>query len=187
MLGSETHAQISSIAVHQQVNRDSYNHDCRKQTAVEHCCLVVAVLRRLIREQEAGTLPEPPLPSADTPLEQAADMMAVATSHPTWMVQRWLRRWGQKDTLALLRHNNRCTFKLSCQLLPSGIHSARPAAVLALCKQCPDQPNGKIKHLDACLLDCDVMTLSATVKFEQSPHCLCMLCCQLPIALSEAM
>ncbi len=128
------------VASHQQVNHGRCNHDCCKQTAVEHCYLVVAVLRRLIREQEAGTLPEPPLPSADTPLQQAADMVAVATSHPTWMVQRWLQRWGQEDTLALLHHNNRCTCNLSCQLLPSGMHNARPVAVLALCKHCLDQP-----------------------------------------------
>ena len=66
-----------------------------------------AVLRRLIREQEAGVLPEPPLPSGETPPEQAADMLAVATSHPTWMVQRWVQRWGQEATLNLLHHNNR--------------------------------------------------------------------------------
>lgn len=117
-------AQISSIAFLYQVNHGRYKHDCQKQTTAEHFYLCVAVLRRLIREQEAGTLPEPPLPSADTPLEQAADMVAVATSHPTWMVQRWLQRWGQKDTLALLHHNNRCICNLSCQLLPSGIHDA---------------------------------------------------------------
>ncbi|KAA6419585.1 MAG: hypothetical protein FRX49_10510 [Trebouxia sp. A1-2] len=80
--------------------------------------LVNAVLRRLIREQEAGILPEPPLPSADTPLEQAADMMAMATSHPTWMVQRWLQRWGQKDTLALLQHNNRSAPKYAIRVSP---------------------------------------------------------------------
>lgn len=78
--------------------------------------LVNAVLRRLLREKEAGTLPEPPLPSADTANEQAADMLAVATSHPTWIVQRWLQRFGQQETLSLLHHNNRSTPKYAVRV-----------------------------------------------------------------------
>ena len=66
-----------------------------------------AVLRRLLREQEQGTLPEPPLPDTSTPQDTAAEMLAVATSHPTWMVKRWLQSWGQQETMSLLAHNNR--------------------------------------------------------------------------------
>lgn len=66
-----------------------------------------AVLRRLLREQEQGTLPEPPMPDASTPPDKAAEMLAVATSHPTWMVARWLQRWGQQEAMRLLAHNNR--------------------------------------------------------------------------------
>ncbi len=85
-----------------------------------HSC--AAVLRRLLREQEAGTLPEPPMPTTDTPLEGAADMLGVATSHPTWMVLRWLQRWGQQETLSLLEHNNRCLC-LPGHMLECGVHA----------------------------------------------------------------
>ena len=35
-----------------------------------------------------------------------ADALGVATSHPTWLVERWLRQLGRHQTLALLRWNN---------------------------------------------------------------------------------
>ena len=66
-----------------------------------------AVLRRLLRELEGGTLARPPMPSPNTPPQEAAEKLAVATSHPTWMVLRWLQRLGQAETLLLLEHNNR--------------------------------------------------------------------------------
>ena len=74
-----------------------------------HLLSCAAVLRRLLREQEQGTLPEPPMPDTSTPQDKAAEMLAVATSHPTWMVKRWLQRWGQQETMTLLAHNNRST------------------------------------------------------------------------------
>lgn len=75
-----------------------------------------AVLRRLLREQELGTLPDPPLPDTSTPQDTAAEMLAVATSHPTWMVKRWLQRWGQQETMSLLAHNNRSTHSTGLHL-----------------------------------------------------------------------
>ena len=29
-------------------------------------------------------------------------MLAIAASHPLWMVQRWLERYGEADTVKLL-------------------------------------------------------------------------------------
>lgn len=51
--------------------------------------LVNAVLRRALRE------PPPPPPS-----------LAVATSHPEWLVERWVRRLGEEEARALLEANN---------------------------------------------------------------------------------
>lgn len=78
-----------------------------------------AVLRRLLREQEQGTLPEPPMPDASTPPDKAAEMLAVATSHPTWMVARWLQRWGQQEAMRLLAHNNRSAPAYAVRVCPS--------------------------------------------------------------------
>jgi 16S rRNA (cytosine967-C5)-methyltransferase len=76
--------------------------------------LVNAVLRRLAAEAEApATRFLPP----DLP---AAERLAILHSHPRWMVERWLARFGQARTTALLEANNRAP-RLSCALHdPSG-------------------------------------------------------------------
>jgi len=59
--------------------------------------LVNAVLRRLDRERA----------SLDTPtIGDPADALALEFSHPTWLVSRWIARWGAADTRALLAANN---------------------------------------------------------------------------------
>ena len=58
--------------------------------------LANAVLRKLARQR-------PPEPQTG----DLADDLAVRYSHPTWMVRRWLARWGEGDTRALLEANNR--------------------------------------------------------------------------------
>ena len=57
-----------------------------------------AVLRRLA----AGDLP--PLPDAAS---DPALALSVAHAHPEWLVRRWLARYGQEETTALLTANNR--------------------------------------------------------------------------------
>ncbi|EFN51136.1 hypothetical protein CHLNCDRAFT_8770, partial [Chlorella variabilis] len=64
------------------------------------------VLRNVARGLEAGTLPQPPRPAQGMPPQQAAEVLAVGASHPTWLVQRWLAQYGPAATLALLKHNN---------------------------------------------------------------------------------
>lgn len=59
--------------------------------------LVNAVLRRMDREREEIA---PPLPA--DPLEA----LAISGSHPRWLVARWLARWGEEETQALLAANN---------------------------------------------------------------------------------
>ena len=59
--------------------------------------LTNGILRAILRSKEK--LPEPA--SGD-----AADDLAVRHSHPTWMVRRWLERFGPEETDALLQWNN---------------------------------------------------------------------------------
>ncbi len=59
--------------------------------------LVNAILRRIDREREqldAG------------PATNPAELLAVKYSHPSWLVQRWLDRWGPEQTIRLLVLNN---------------------------------------------------------------------------------
>ena len=59
--------------------------------------LVNAVLRRLDRERSGldRALPDDPI-----------DAMVLTHSHPRWMVQRWVTRYGREDTIVLLASNN---------------------------------------------------------------------------------
>ncbi len=29
-------------------------------------------------------------------------------SHPTWLVSRWIKQFGQEEAVQLMQHNNRC-------------------------------------------------------------------------------
>jgi 16S rRNA (cytosine967-C5)-methyltransferase len=59
--------------------------------------LVNAVLRRLDREREGL--------AAETPSDPI-DALALAYSHPRWLVARWVARWGAAETEQLLGANN---------------------------------------------------------------------------------
>jgi 16S rRNA (cytosine967-C5)-methyltransferase len=63
--------------------------------------LVNAVLRRVDRERTPASTALDPSPPAD-PLER----LALAYSHPLWLVQRWAERWGMDDLERLLAVNN---------------------------------------------------------------------------------
>jgi 16S rRNA (cytosine967-C5)-methyltransferase len=71
--------------------------------------LVNAVLRRLASDAKAAI--EKLLP-AGAPL---AERLAILHSHPAWIVERWLARTGESQTIAILEANNR-TPRLSCAL-----------------------------------------------------------------------
>lgn len=62
--------------------------------------LVNAVLRRV--ERERATLERAPAATGD-PVQD----LALRYSHPLWLVQRWVARWGMAETTVLLEHNNR--------------------------------------------------------------------------------
>ncbi|MBI1799292.1 MAG: 16S rRNA (cytosine(967)-C(5))-methyltransferase RsmB [Candidatus Eisenbacteria bacterium] len=59
--------------------------------------LVNSVLRRLCAEKDTIQIPE----------GDDAESLAVWGSHPRWMVERWLRRFGPDRTRALMLANNR--------------------------------------------------------------------------------
>ncbi|MEM1055827.1 MAG: 16S rRNA (cytosine(967)-C(5))-methyltransferase RsmB [Bacteroidota bacterium] len=61
--------------------------------------LANAVLRRLATERDQGAIAEP------TTGDLAEDL-AIRFSHPTWMVARWLDRFGDTQTRELLRVHN---------------------------------------------------------------------------------
>ena len=69
--------------------------------------LVNAVLRRIDRERD--------LPAVATPDGTAAaldrnhditERLAVRTSHPRWLLERWIAAWGKDATARLTAHNN---------------------------------------------------------------------------------
>jgi 16S rRNA (cytosine967-C5)-methyltransferase len=85
----------------------------RKSSAAS---LVNAVLRRASAENQvpaaADADPIERMIPADLPL---ADRLGILHSHPTWLVERWLRNPGEANTLALLAANNRAP-TLSCAI-----------------------------------------------------------------------
>jgi 16S rRNA (cytosine967-C5)-methyltransferase len=77
----------------------------RKSSAAS---LVNAALRRLAegaaREDLAKLLP---------PGRARAEQLGIIYSHPAWLVERWLARWGEPHTIALIKTNNQSPH-LSC-------------------------------------------------------------------------
>ena len=99
--------------------------------AVQHAgCGAVAngVLRTLLRCVEAGEVPKPDPPGPNASPQEVADAMAVVTSHPTWLVQRWLEQFGRRDAMLLLQHDNKRP-AYSLRLMP-GIDAAEIAQKL---------------------------------------------------------
>ena len=64
--------------------------------------LANAVLRRVDRDRAAGGAWSltPPMP------HDPVDRLALAYSHPHWLVARWMERWGAEDAERLLAANN---------------------------------------------------------------------------------
>jgi 16S rRNA (cytosine967-C5)-methyltransferase len=71
--------------------------------------LVNAVLRRAANE---ARVPAAKFVPQAAPL---AERLSILHSHPTWIVERWLKRLGDGQTIALLEANNRAP-RLSCAL-----------------------------------------------------------------------
>jgi 16S rRNA (cytosine967-C5)-methyltransferase len=71
--------------------------------------LVNAVLRRAAEEARK------PVEELLSAIPSRAEQLAVLHSHPTWMVERWMARFGEARTIALLEANNRAP-RLSCAI-----------------------------------------------------------------------
>jgi 16S rRNA (cytosine967-C5)-methyltransferase len=69
--------------------------------------LVNAILRKIAKEQGPGKTPTEVVASALPGDVSASERLGIVTSHPTWMVERWLRMFGKDRTRALLDHDNR--------------------------------------------------------------------------------
>jgi len=75
--------------------------------------LVNAVLRRASPKAKISGKDLQALLPAEASL---AERFAILHSHPTWLVERWMARFGKDRTLALLEANNRPA-RLSCAVL----------------------------------------------------------------------
>ncbi len=64
------------------------------------------VLRNLTRMRTANATPKPKLEPGFSQ-GQRADVFGIAASHPSWLVERWMQRFGEAETLKLLASNNR--------------------------------------------------------------------------------
>ena len=128
--------ELAPYAVNEYVN-------LAKSVMHEGCGKVTnGVLRTLLRCIESKTLPKPPPPGPDATEREIADAMGVATSHPTWLVKKWLGSFGRKDTMDLLKQDNmrpRYSLRLapgidpavlSEQLSETGDASVRPSQFL---------------------------------------------------------
>ncbi len=62
--------------------------------------LVNAVLRKILKEQSE-------LPDPEHEIPERIEALAIAFSHPRWLVERWHRRLGDDATRALLEADNR--------------------------------------------------------------------------------
>jgi 16S rRNA (cytosine967-C5)-methyltransferase len=66
--------------------------------------LVNALLRRVSRER--GRLPLPARPADTSDRSAALDYLSISLSHPRWLVERWLDRYGFEAAESWLRFNN---------------------------------------------------------------------------------
>ena len=66
--------------------------------------LVNAILRRVSRERDQ--LPLPPRPDDTRDRDAALAYLAITLSHPSWLVARWLDRYGFEAAEAWARFNN---------------------------------------------------------------------------------
>lgn len=94
---------------------------CRQRGAARQAPFVNAVLQNVARRLAAGAGPAGAAEPADAAAGAAAALadlfpprdrepaahLAAWHSHPRWLVERWLARWGRERTEALCRHNNR--------------------------------------------------------------------------------
>ncbi|KAG1667646.1 hypothetical protein FOA52_004673 [Chlamydomonas sp. UWO 241] len=107
--------QILRLGVFELTHRNVPGHSLKehvelvKGVAKPHVTgFVNGVLRAAAKARDEGTLPDPE--AALQPSTSGRDLtrtLAIAHSHPNWMVSRWLKAFGREGTIALMQHNNR--------------------------------------------------------------------------------
>lgn len=90
--------------------------------------LANAVLRRVDRERDRLDSPTPADP---------LDALALAHSHPRWLVARWVARWGAENTRRLLEANNAEAYTI---LRPYGLVREQLEAMLEDAGVAPFEP-----------------------------------------------
>jgi len=128
----------------------------RKRSAAP---LVNAILRKATKEPLPGNSPADAvarLLPADLPF---ADGIGIQYSHPTWMVERWLRIYGEERTRSLLQANNRVPALSGYLLNPQ----RREDATLSLQRTgCRIQPGQLLR--DAWVLEAGNPSVSEAVR-----------------------
>ncbi len=103
----------------------------RKRSAAT---LVNAILRKTAKESSPGNSPAEAVARlfpADLPF---ADRIGIQYSHPTWMVERWLRIYGEERTRNLVEANNRVPALSGCVLDPQRREEAMASFERAGCR-----------------------------------------------------
>jgi 16S rRNA (cytosine967-C5)-methyltransferase len=128
----------------------------RKHSAAN---LVNAILRKAAKEPHRENSPADAvarLLPAELPL---ADQMGIQYSHLAWMVERWLRTFGEERTSSLLQANNRVPVLSGYLVDPN----RRDEATLSLQKAgCRIQPGRLLR--DACVLEGGNLSASDAVR-----------------------
>lgn len=94
------HRELPVHAINEHVNL------AKQLVRPEAGSMVNGVLRNVVRTMSQGQLPVPPMPVKGMTHAQILDCLAVAFSHPDWMVDMWLRQYGIRATVHLMRWNN---------------------------------------------------------------------------------
>jgi 16S rRNA (cytosine967-C5)-methyltransferase len=74
---------------------------------LEAAALANAVLRAIARDRAHPPWPPPPESFRPETRAQALDYLSITWSHPRWLVDRWLDRYGFEATRALVAFDNR--------------------------------------------------------------------------------
>ena len=113
--------------------------------------LVNGVLRSLLRQQGDCRPPDA--------AEQPAEHLAIVYSHPQWLVERWLGRYGWARTQALCEINNRPP---GVTLRPNTLHTSRVALAHRL------QQEG-LQHVASSTVGPQALIVQGTDRLDRLP------------------
>jgi 16S rRNA (cytosine967-C5)-methyltransferase len=103
----------------------------RKRSAA---ALVNAILRKTAKEPLHGSSPADAVALLFPPDLPLADRFGIQYSHPTWIVERWLRIFGEERTRSLLQANNRVPVLSGYLLDPQRMEDATLSLQRAGCR-----------------------------------------------------